>query len=577
VRVLSGAPRRIAAAAALAAAAGALAMPAAAARDDLDLVSRATSGAPADGASAAPSLSADGRYVAFSSDADNLASPQLSGTTDVFVRDLQAGTTALVSRAGPPADGISFEPSISADGARVAFTSEATNLSDDDGDLSDVFVRDLAAGTTELASRPDGTAGDGADDVSNAPAISADGRRVAFVSDADDLAPGAVAGVTSVYVRDLDQDTTVLVSRAPGGAGADGNSSAPAISADGSRVAFLSSAENLSTEDAPGTQDVYVRDLGAGTTTLASRASGASGAAATGLSQAASISADGSRVAFATASPNLSDEDADGTTDVFVRDLAAGTTILASRASGATGAGGDAGAFDPALSGDGLSVAFRSAAANLSAEDADPVIDVFVRDLDAGTTTLVSRAAGPAGAAAVSASGEPALSASGRYVAFSSGADNLSTADLDAVVNVFRRDVRGVPVSQAAPPAAAPAIAASPAARRRARARCAGRLATIVGTARRDVIRGTRRADVIAALGGDDVVMGAAGNDIICLGAGNDRAHAGRGADLVRGGPGQDLMLGGAGPDLLIGGGGLDLARGGHGADLCRADAGRSC
>jgi Tol biopolymer transport system component len=575
---LRGAPRRLAAAAALAAAAGALALPAAAARDDLDLVSRATSGAPADGASAAPSLSADGRYVAFASDADNLASPQLSGTTDVFLRDLQAGTTALVSRAGPPADGISFEPSISADGNRVAFTSEATNLSGDDGELSDVFVRDLRAGTTELASRPDGPAAAGADDVSNAPAISADGRRVAFVSDADDLAPGAVVGVTSVYVRDLELDTTALVSRAPDGSGAGGNSSAPAISADGTRVAFLSSAENLSTEDAPGTQDVYVRDLDAGTTTLASRTSGATGAAATGLSQAASISGDGSRVAFATASPNLSDEDADGVTDVFVRDLEAQTTTLASRASGASGAAGDAGAFDPVLSADGLSVAFRSGATTLSGEDADPVIDVFVRDLGAGTTTLVSRAAGPTGAAAAAASGEPAVSGSGRYVAFSSGADNLSTADLDAVVNVFRRDVRGAPGPQAAPPAAAPAVSASPiAARRRPRARCAGRLATIVGTSRRAVIRGTRRADVIAALSGDDVVLGAAGNDLICLGLGNDRAHAGRGADLVRGGPGQDLMLGGAGPDLLIGGGALDLARGGHGADLCRADVGLSC
>jgi Tol biopolymer transport system component len=574
---LSGAPRRLAVAAALAAAAGALALPAAAARDDLDLVSQATGGAAADGSSGAPSLSADGRHAAFASDADNLASPQLSGTSDIFLRDLEAGTTTLISRAGPPADGPSADPSISADGSRVAFTSEATNLSDDDGGFVDVFVRDLRAGTTTLVSRPDGPASEGPEAVSNAPAISADGLHVAFVSDADDLAPGAAAGVTSVYVRDLALGTTRLVSRAPDGAGANGSSSAPAISADGGRVAFLSTAENLSPDDAPGTQDVYVRDLDAGTTVLASRATGVAGAAATGLSSAPTISADGTRVAFASAAPNLSDEDADGVTDAFVRDLEAGTTILASRAPGATGAGGDAGAFDPALSGDGLSVTFRSAATNLSAEDADPVIDVFVRDLDAGTTTLVSRAAGPAGAAAVAASGEPTVSASGRYVAFSSGADNLSTADLDAVVNVFRRDVRGDPVSQAAPPAAAPAIAASPAARRRPRARCAGRLATIVGTARRDVIRGTRRADVIAALGGDDVVMGAAGNDIICLGAGNDRAHAGRGADLVRGGPGQDLMLGGDGPDLLIGGGALDLARGGHGEDLCRAEAARSC
>jgi Tol biopolymer transport system component len=493
------------------------------------------------------------------------------------VRDLQAGTTVHASRAGAPADSISLEPSISGNGERVAFTSEATNLSDEDGSFSDVFVRDLRAGSTTLVSRPDGFTSDGLEGVSNEPAISADGRYVAFASDADGLAPGAVAGVTSIFVRDLTLGTTVLASRAPNGDGATDSSSAPAISADGSRVAFLSRAGNLSPDDAPNTDDVYVRDLVAGTTTLASRATGASGAAATGLSLSPSISADGNRVAFATGSPNLSDEDADVATDVFVRDLAAATTTLASRATGAAGAGADAGAFEPVISADGQSVAFHSAAANLSSEDVDPVADAFVRDLPAGTTTLVSRAPGPAGAPGTSASGEPSISASGRYVAFSSGADNLSDLDQDGVVNAFRRDVAGLPPPATAPsppPAGAAALAL---AARAPRARCAGRLASIVGTPRGDLIRGTRRSDVIAALGGDDVVLGAAGNDLICLGTGNDRAHGGRGADLVRGGPGQDLVLGGPGPDLLIGGAALDLARGGPGSDICRAEGRRSC
>jgi Tol biopolymer transport system component len=559
---------------------GALALPASAARDDLDLVSRATSGAAADGASASPSLSADGRLVAFASDADNLASPQLSGTRDVFVRDLGVGTTTLVSRAGPPAavpgDSISFEPSISADGGRVAFTSEASNLSDLDGIYADVFVRDLRAGTTALASRADGPAGSGADGVSNQPAISADGRHVAFVSDADGLAPGAVPGVASVFVRDLALGTTTLASRAPNGDGADGGSSAPSISRDGRLVAFLSTAENLSSEDTAA-QDVFVRDLVAGTTTLVSRATGATGAPAGGLSLSPSISADGTRVAFATSSLNLSDEDADVAVDVFVRDLAAATTTLASRADGPTGAPGDAGSGEPALSADGRHVAFRSTASNLSGADLDPIGDVFVRDLVAGTTTLVSRVAGPTGAAAAAASTEPAVSGDGRYAAFASGADNLSEVDLNAVANVFRRDVLGPP-GPSPPPAAA--IAAEQVVARSARparrARCAGRLATIVGTSRTDVIRGTAGQDVVAALGGDDVVLGAAGSDLICLGAGADQGHGGRGADLVRGGPGWDLLLGGAGADLLIGAG-RDAARGGAGSDLCRAALRRSC
>ena len=571
---LSRAPRRRAAGAALAAAAlGVLAVPASGARDDLDLVSRATSGAAADGASSAPSISGDGRHVAFASEANNLAGPQLTETSDVFLRDVDAGTTALVSRGAAPALGPSFDPAISADGTRVAFTSEASNLSDDDGSFPDVFVRDLRANATILVSRSGGPSGPGLDGVSTDPAISADGRFVAFVSDG--AVPGAADGVANVLVRDLAVGSTVLASRAPNGAGGDRSSSAPAISADGRFVAFLSDATNLSTEDNP-VRGVFVRDLVAGTTTLASRATGPAGAPATGLALSPSMSADGSRVAFATGSPNLSDEDADAAADVFVRDLAFGTTILASRANGAAGAGVDASAFDPVISADGRSVAFRSAATNLSAEDQDGVADVFVRDLTGHATTLVSRAAGPAGAAGSASSGEPSISSSGRHVAFSSDADNLSGEDANGWSNVFRRDVTGAP-SAAAPPSPAAALAAAPTASRPRRARCAGRLATIVGTARGEVIRGTRRADVIAALGGDDVVLGAAGGDLICLGTGNDRAHGGRGADLIQGGPGRDLILGGPGPDLLMGNASIDLTRGGPGADICRAEGRLSC
>jgi Tol biopolymer transport system component len=575
---LSRAPGRLAAGAALAAALlGALALPAAGARDDLVLVAQSTAGAAANDASSTPSMSPDGRFVAFASDADNLGGPQLTGTSDVFLRDVDAGTTTLVSRGTLPADALSYEPSVSGDGTRVAFTSEASNLSDDDGDMADVFVRDLRANSTTLVSRPDGATSRGPNAISNHPAISADGRYVAFVSDASGLAPGAVSGVTNVFLRDLALGTTTLVSRAPDGSGGDGSSSAPSISADGRYVAFLSEASNMSAEDRNGIKNVFVRDLVAGTTTLVSRAPGLHGAGALGLSLSASISADGNRIAFATASPNLSDEDADATTDVFVRDVAFGSTTLASRATGAAGAAADLGAFEPAISGDGMSVAFSTAAANLSAEDADPVADVFMRDLRGNTTTLVSRAAGAAGVPGTSASGAPSVSSTGRYVAFSSAADELSPADGDGWTNVFRRDVLGLGEAPAPPPPArlTPAIAAAkPAA---ARARCAGRPATIVGTKRDDIIRGTRRADVIASLGGDDVVLGAGGNDIICLGAGNDRAHGGTGADLIRGGPGRDLMLGGPGPDLLIGNAALDLARGGRGQDICRTEGRRSC
>ncbi len=272
---------------------------------------------------------------------------------------------------------------------------------------------------------------------------------------------------------------------------------------------------------------------------------------------------------------------------MFVRDLQANTTTLASRAAGAAGAAGDDVSAQPAISADGRFVAFSSAADNLSTEDDDAVSDVFVRDLQASTTTLVSRASGPGGAAGDDRSQTAAISATGRHVAFESLADNLSAEDDNSLVNVFRRDVLGAPPAPPPPPVVAPRAAAA--------VRCAGQVATIVGTGRRDVLRGTARRDVIAALGGNDVVRGLGGADLICMGAGADRGVGGAGADRIlgqlgadrleggpgrdrlEGGPGRDLLLGGAGIDRLLGLAGRDTARGGPGADVCRVEARVGC
>jgi Ca2+-binding RTX toxin-like protein len=279
-------------------------------------------------------------------------------------------------------------------------------------------------------------------------------------------------------------------------------------------------------------------------------------------------------VTFSSSANNLSAEDADGTNDAYVRDLQTDTTILASRADGPAGAAGADESGTSTLSADGRLVAFHSLADNLSTEDDNAVRNVFVRDLLAGTTRLVSRAPGPAGAAATGGdSAFPVLAAGGRHVAFESAADNLSADDVNSVNNLF---VRSLP-----PPAAlggsgggAGGGAPPPAARART-ARCGGLRATIVGTARRDVIRGTARRDVIAALAGNDLVRGLGGNDLICLGAGNDRALGGAGADRVLGGTGADRVLGGPGADVLLGGPGADVLLGGPGADRLLGQAGR--
>jgi TolB protein len=240
------------------------------------------------------------------------------------------------------------------------------------------------------------------------------------------------------------KDDLDLVSRAAGATGPAGNfgSSAPSVSGDGRLVAFGSWATNLHPDDSDGNFDAFVRDLQANTTTLVSRATGASGANANGNSWARAISADGRFVAFVSAATNLSPDDGDTTIDVYVRDLQTGTTTLLSRATGASGVKGNGGSFEPAISADGRFVAFESEATNLHPDDGDTSEDLFVRDLQANTTTLVSRATAASGVKGDSGSYEPAISGDGRFVAFESTASNLHPDDTDTNVDVFLRDLQ---------------------------------------------------------------------------------------------------------------------------------------
>ncbi len=544
----------------------AITAPASAAQDDLDLVSRASgaTGAKAEENADQAAISADGRFVAFRSPANNLHDDDIDSTVDVYVRDLQDNTTTLVSRAagatGTPGNNTSDQPAISADGRFVAFTSTATNLHPDDTDgVDDVFVRDLQDNTTTLVSRAAGATGVKSDGQSRAPSISADGGSVAFRSTGANLHPDDTDGTPDMFVRGLQTNTTTLVSRATGATGAKGSgaSANPAISADGSSVAFESGSTNLHPDDTDTTLDVFVRGLQTNTTTLVSRATGATGAKGSSSSDFPAISANGRFVAFHSASTNLHPDGSDATRDVFLRDLQADTTTLVSRAAGATGADGNDDSTTAAIAGDGQSVAFQSASTNLHAGDADTVFDVFVRDLQDNTTTLVSRATGPTGVKGNGNSFAAAISADGRFVAFASAATNLNPDDTDTQNDVFRRDLLG----PTTPPEAT----------------CFGQPATITGTSGNDQIPGTTGVDVIAGLGGNDKITGLGGNDVICGGDGTDTIDAGGGHDkvdagggssnTVDGGSGNDTLTGGTGADTLNGGSNDDTLDGAGGAD----------
>ncbi len=320
----------------------------------------------------APAMSADGRFVAFESSASNLVAGDTNGRYDVFVRDRLAGVTRRVSvGAGGQANNGSDSPAISADGRFVAFYSDASNLvAGDTNGRSDVFVRDRLAGVTRRVSVG---AGGQANSESFGPAISADGRFVAFYSYASNLVAGDTNGRSDVFVRDRLAGVTRRVSVGAGGQ-ANSDSFGPAISADGRFVAFDSSASNLVVGDTNGTFDVFVRDRLAGVTR---RVSVGAGGQANSDSLSPAISADGRFVAFESNASNLVAGDTNATDDVFVRDRLAGVTR---RVSVGAGGQANSSSGSPAISANGRSVAYTSNASNLVRGDTNGAQDVFVRD-----------------------------------------------------------------------------------------------------------------------------------------------------------------------------------------------------
>ena len=399
----------------------------------IEAVSVARDGRPADFHSRAPAISASGRFVAFATLARNLGGA-LGPGWNVYVRDRRLGRTRLVSvgRGGMAQDGGSGEPSISADGRFVAFASSSTNLvAGDRNDKIDVFVRDLRLGTTRLVSL--GPGGRQANLSSEHPVLSGDGRHVAFYSGATNLVPRDRNEKVDVFVRDLESGRTELASVATDGTQGDDASGYEdeglAISRDGRFVAFASGATTLVAHDRNGVVDVFLRDRTRGTTELVSvgpggvQGDGSSGYVAMGLA----VSPDGRFVAFLSFATNLVRGDTNGGTDVFLRDRRRETTIRVSVASDGSEANGGAGNTDTSLglSDDGRFVAFSSDATNLAPRDTGAWTDVFLHDRRSRRTIRVSEGRG--GVPGNGESRQAVLSGDGRAVAFLSGASNLVT------------------------------------------------------------------------------------------------------------------------------------------------------
>jgi len=348
-----------------------------------EIVSVSSRGRQGEGLSSSPDISDDGRFVAFDSDAANLVRGDRNDITDVFRHDRLTGETVLVSvsSSGEQGDSSSHAPAISADGNFIVFHANSQLAPEDTNSQTDVYVRDVQAGITMLVSVGfDGTPGNNTSFLQD---ISSDGRFVAFVSDSTNLIPNDVDDFeANVYVRDLVAGTTELASVGSDGTRAEvGFFDIPSISADGRFVAFSTFTSLVPEDTRPFSLDIYLRDRQTGTTELISVSSDE--LQGDGRSESPSVSADGQFVAFQSDSANLASPDVPAggffpDEDIFVRDRLAGTTVRVSESS--TGEEGNARSLGPSISADGSVTAFSSDASNLVSNDTNFVTDIFVHD-----------------------------------------------------------------------------------------------------------------------------------------------------------------------------------------------------
>jgi Tol biopolymer transport system component len=458
----------------------------------------------ASGSCEAPEITPDGRYVAFYATATNLVPgvPTTTANGDIYVRDLLGASTAwastnarsiLQTEQGSTAVQC-FSHLISTNGNYVAFEISKTPASTTtagivvrhslDTGLTEIVNTNCAVSTGKaeefntLAMTPDGrfiayvanTNGSSgltrciyvwdvqtgvstlvSGDLSGAvatnsicawPAITPDGQFVAFLSNATNLVTNVLSGEFHLYRRDVAGATTALVDVDTNEAGSGVTAAtAPRMADDGSFIAFECDDGGLVADDSNRRWDVFVRELGLDSNELISaRHATLTSFALNGSSTMTdfSPSADGRWIAFASDADNVVAGDTNGFRDVFVRDLVAGTNCLVS--AGLGGEGGNGPSFEPVISADGRYVAFTSGATNLVSGDANKVTDVFVHDLDSGTTALASmRYIGTSPGNKASAS--PTISADGRWLLFWSQATDLLSGTFSSTSNLFLRDL----------------------------------------------------------------------------------------------------------------------------------------
>ena len=405
-------------------------------------VSVASGGSEAQGDSGrAISVSADGRFVCFNSDADNLVPGDSNGASDVFLRDRVLGTTECVSvrsdrsfANGPSGWGLAMTP----DGRFIAFDTGASDVIPGDTNACwDVYLRDRAVGRTTRVSVTD--SGGESNGSSESPTLSASGRLLAFESRATNMRPGSSGD--HIWVRDRTTQRTEMVSVSSDEQPGNQQHIRPAISADGRFVVFLTNSNNLAGDDAIYDEDFVLRDRFLGRTELVTTPGELSTVESRWWGYGkSSLSGNGALVAFEWRDPGLVEGDANGRGDVFIRDRTSAATRRASLTT--EGIEGVAGAKSThgVVSADGRFTSFVSDATNLVPGDTNGVPDVFVYDRVGDSLERVSISSSGQQAAEPSVHARPALSLDGRFVAFVGSSPGLEPDASYNAVGVFVRD-----------------------------------------------------------------------------------------------------------------------------------------
>ncbi|WP_081500870.1 Ig-like domain-containing protein [Bradyrhizobium liaoningense] len=578
-----------------------------------------------------PTISADGRFIAFDSSAPNLVENDTNAISDIFVRDLLTQTTDRVSISviGSQANGGSTLPTISGDGRYVVFSSNATNLvnATDTNENNDIFVKDLQSGAIVRISQT--ASGAQANGASYNPGISADGRYVVFASNAPNLVSGDTNGEWDVFRKDLSTGTLIRVSQLEDATSDKSGfiTSRTSVSADGRYVAFWSDATSLVAGDTPGTWDIFVKDLTSGTLTRIPAAS-----STLEVNTGVPMSDDGRHIVFASANSDLVVGDTNGVSDIFVKDMISGAIVCVSN--GTSGAAANGPSDRPSISADGRYVVFSSSASNLVADDVNGSTDLFVKDQITGAIErLPTSAAG-------SESYFSSISTDGRSVAFLSSASNLVPGDTNGQWDIFvvrpgqeptARDdalatsedmsvsgnllsdngygadsepngdsltvvaVNGVTanVRQGVPLASGALLIVNPDGRfvydpngkfealnvgqtasdsftytiSDSQGHTSTATASFTITGADDGVQITGGAGTLNGTATDDQITGGPGNEIIYGGAGYDWLQGGLGEDTLYGEADSDILQGGDGNDTLVGGPGFDWIDGGAGID----------